>query len=114
MLVLEVPGGEPLARLLGQPWEIPSSRVAIGLAAALGRLHQRGLIHKDVKPAHISNAATGGVWLIGCCIASRIPRPPGPRAARGHRRDAGLHAPEQTGRMNRSVDSRSDFDLRRE
>ena len=93
MLVLEDPGGEPLARLLGQPWEIASFlRIAIGLAAALGRLHQRGLIHKDVKPAHILvNAATGGVWLIGFGIASRIPRAPGPRAARGDRRDAGLH-----------------------
>jgi hypothetical protein len=76
MLLLEDPGGEPLARLLGQPWEITSFlRVAIGLAAALGRLHERGLIHKDVKPAHILvNAATGAVWLIGFGIASRLPR----------------------------------------
>jgi serine/threonine protein kinase len=60
-LLLEDPGGEPLARLLGQPWEIASFlRVAIGLAAALGRLHERGLIHKDVKPAHILvDVATG-------------------------------------------------------
>src|SRR5438270_7193633 len=53
-LLLEDPGGEPLARLLGQPWEVASFlRVAIGLATALGRLHERGLIHKDVKPAHL-------------------------------------------------------------
>src|SRR3954471_24656287 len=75
-LVLEDPGGEPLARLVGRPWEIKSSlRVAIGLAAALGRLHERGLIHKDVKPAHILvDAATGAAWLTGFGIASRLPR----------------------------------------
>ena len=112
MLVLEDPGGEPLARLLGQPWEIASFlRVAIGLAAALGRLHERGLIHKDVKPAHILvDAATGEVWLTGFGIASRIPRehqaPEPPEVIAG---TLAYMAPEQTGRMNRSVDSRSDL-----
>ena len=111
-LVLEDPGGEPLARLLGQPWEITSFlRVAIGLATALGRLHERGLIHKDVKPAHILvNAATGAVWLIGFGIASRLPRerqaPEPPEVIAG---TLAYMAPEQTGRMNRSVDSRSDL-----
>ena len=110
--MLEDPGGEPLARLLGQPWEITSFlRVAIGLAAALGRLHERGLIHKDVKPAHILvNAATGAVWLTGFGIASRLPRerqaPEPPEVIAG---TLAYMAPEQTGRMNRSVDSRSDL-----
>ena len=93
-LVLEDPGGEPLARLLGQPWEITSFlRVAIGLATALGRLHERGLIHKDVKPAHILvNAATGA--RLADRLRHRLApaaRAPGPRAARGDRRDARLH-----------------------
>src|SRR3954468_22870095 len=75
-LLLEDPGGEPLARLLGQPWEITSFlRVAIGLAAAVGRRRGRGLIHRDVKPAHVLvDAATGAVRLIGFGIASRLPR----------------------------------------
>src|SRR3954453_10176019 len=112
MLLLEDPGGEPLARLLGQPWEITSFlRVANGLAAALGRLHERGLIHKDVKPAHILvDAATGAVWLIGFGIASRLPRerqaPEPPAVIAG---TLAYMAPEQTGRMNRSIDSRSDL-----
>ena len=111
-LVLEDPGGEPLARLMGQPWEITSFlRVAIGLATALGRLHERGLIHKDVKPAHVLvNAATGAVWLTGFGIASRLPRerqaPEPPEVIAG---TLAYMAPEQTGRMNRSVDSRSDL-----
>src|SRR3954453_22198355 len=75
-LWLEDPGGVPLARLLGQPWEIASFlRVAIGAAAALGRLHERGLIHKDVKPAHLLvDAAAGSAWLTGFGIATRLPR----------------------------------------
>ena len=39
----------PLARLLGSPLAVPQClRVAIGLAAALGQLHGRGLIHKGL------------------------------------------------------------------
>ena len=112
MLVLEDPGGDCLARLLGRPWAITSFlRVAIGLAAALGRLHERGLIHKDVKPAHILvDAATGAVWLTGFGIASLLPRehqvPAPPELIAG---TLAYMAPEQTGRMNRSVDSRSDL-----
>jgi serine/threonine protein kinase len=51
MLVLEDPGGEPLAKLLGSPLELGRFlSLAIGTATALGKVHQRGLIHKDIKP----------------------------------------------------------------
>jgi len=75
-LVLADPGGALLAHLLGTPWEVtPFLRVAIGLAATLGQLHTHGLLHKDIKPAHIlANTATGEVWLTGFGIASRLPR----------------------------------------
>src|SRR5258708_26671427 len=75
-LVLEDPGGEPLDRLVGTPMELRQFlRVAIGLSAALGRVHQSGLIHKDIKPANaLVNPATGRVWLMGFGIASRLPR----------------------------------------
>jgi predicted ATPase/signal transduction histidine kinase len=111
-LLLDDPGGELLAGLVGQPWEVPQFlRVAIGLAVALGRLHVQGLIHKDVKPGNIMvNAATGQVWLIGFGIASRLPRehqaPEPPEFIAG---TLAYMAPEQTGRMNRSIDSRSDL-----
>jgi serine/threonine protein kinase len=112
MLVLEDPGGEPLARLLGAPMELGRFlRLAIGVAAALGKLHQRGLVHKDLKPAHILvNCADGEVRLTGFGIASRLPRerqtlePPETIAG-----TLAYMAPEQTGRMNRSIDSRSDL-----
>ena len=59
-LLSEDPGGEPLLRLLGQPWEIVSFlRFAIGLAAALARLHERGLFHKDIKPTSSLTARLG-------------------------------------------------------
>src|SRR5271165_4551834 len=112
MLVLEDPGGEPLDRLLGQPMELTRFlRFAVGLAAALGKLHKRGLIHKDIKPAHILvDSANGVVWLTGFGIASRLPRehqpPEPPEVIAG---TLAYMAPEQTGRMNRSVDSRSDL-----
>src|ERR1700738_3351091 len=70
-LIREDPGGEPLDRLLGQPLELNRFlRFAAGLAAALGKLHRQGLIHKDIKPANILvDWASGGVWLTGFCVA---------------------------------------------
>src|SRR6202047_450344 len=112
MLILEDPGGEPLDRLLGQPMELSRFlRFAVGLAPALGELHKRGLIHKDIKPANILvDVAGGGVWLTGFGIASRLPRerqfPEPPEVIAG---TLAYMAPEQTGRMNRSIDSRSDL-----
>jgi serine/threonine protein kinase len=83
------------------------------MAVALGKLHQRGLVHKDIKPANILvSGATGDVRLTGFGIASlsRLPRerqsPHPPETIAG---TLAYMAPEQTGRMNRSIDSRSDL-----
>jgi PAS domain S-box-containing protein len=111
-LVLEDPGGTPLDRLLGRPLDVSHFlRIAIPLAGALRHAHERGLIHKDIKPANILvESACGGVWLTGFGIASRLPRerqaPAPPEVIAG---TLAYMAPEQTGRMNRSVDSRSDL-----
>ena len=111
-LVLENPGGEPLDRLIQGPMEMRQFlRFAAGLATALGRLHKRDLIHKDVKPPNVLvNSATGQVWLMGFGIASRLPRehqwPEPPEFIAG---TLPYMAPKQTGRMNRSIDSRSDL-----
>jgi serine/threonine protein kinase len=109
-LVLEDPGGEPLDQLFGQPMNVTQFlRIAILLAAALRRVHERGLIHKDIKPANVLvDIATGGVWLTGFGIASRLPRehqvPKPPDVIAG---TLAYMAPEQTGRMNRSIEERS-------
>jgi serine/threonine protein kinase len=112
MLVLEDPGGEPLDGLLGAPLELGHFlRLSTGISAALGKAHQRGFVHKDLKPAHILvNRKTGEVKLTGFGIASRLPRerqaPAPPETIAG---TLAYMAPEQTGRMNRSIDARSDL-----
>jgi PAS domain S-box-containing protein len=112
MLLLEDPGGGPLARLLGRPMEMGTFlRFATGLSAALRHVHEHGLIHKDIKPANVLvDFATGQVWLTGFGIAARLRRerqsPELPELVAG---TLAYMAPEQTGRMNRSIDSRSDL-----
>ena len=112
VLVLEDPGGEPLARLLGTPMEVGTFlRLAMSIARAVGSLHAAGVIHKNIKPANVLvNSATGDAWLTGFGIASRLRRerqsPEPPEIIAG---TLAYMAPEQTGRMNRSIDSRSDL-----
>ncbi|MGH9763429.1 MAG: ATP-binding protein, partial [Blastocatellia bacterium] len=112
VLVLEHRGGQPLDRLIHGPMEMSRFlQIAIGLTSALSRLHKRELIHKDVKPANVLvDYATSRVWLMGFGIASRLPRErQGPEPPEFIAGTLPYMAPEQTGRMNRSVDSRSDL-----
>ena len=112
MLVLEDPGGEPLDLLLRAPMEVGHFlRLATGIVTALGKLHQRGLVHKDIRPANILvNCTDERVRLTGFGITSRLSRErqtiEPPEALTG---TLAYMAPEQTGRMNRSIDSRSDL-----
>ena len=112
ILVLEDPGGELLGSLLDTPMELGRFlRIAVGVAAAVGKMHRRGLIHKDIKPANIlADIASGEVRLTGFGNASRLMRER--QSAESSESIGGSFAyiaPEQTGRMNRSVDSRSDL-----
>ena len=82
-LVLEDPGGVPLDQLRGQPLDLAFLlRLVIGLSSAIDQLHQRDIIHKDVKPPNVLvNSVTGQCRLMGFGIASRLPRerqPPEP------------------------------------
>src|SRR5216684_505890 len=110
-LVLDDSGDEPLYLILSRPLELTRFlRLAISLATALGQVHRHGLIHKDIKPANVLVDAAGNVRLTGFGIASRLTRehqaPAPPEIIAG---TLAYMAPEQTGRMNRSIDSRSDL-----
>jgi PAS domain S-box-containing protein len=106
------PGGDYLDGVLRRPPALEEClRVAVALTRALGHLHARQLIHRDVKPANVvANVATGQAWLTGFGLASRLARyrqvPDPPDVIAG---TLAYMAPEQTGRMNRSIDSRSDL-----
>ena len=112
MLILEDPGGTPLDLLLDATLGMEQFlRLAIAIVTAIGHFHGRGLVHKDIKPANILvNAARDRAWLTGLGVASRSPderqwvQPP--EFAAG---TLAYMSPEQTGRMNRSIDSRSDL-----
>ena len=111
-LILELPSGEPLHGLVGSPMQVGQFlRIAVALSAALRGLHARDLVHKDIKPSNVVvDATNGNAWLTGFGIASRLPRerqsPEPPEFIAG---TLAYMAPEQTGRMNRSIDSRSDL-----
>src|SRR3981081_4035103 len=115
ILVFKDPGGQPLDQILernkGQPLDLMYFlRIAIGLASAINQVHGQGLVHKDIKPANALVNDEGNVWLTGFGIASRLPRtrqlPVPPEIIAG---TLAYMAPEQTGRMNRSIDARSDL-----
>ena len=112
LLLLKSQSTGTLNSLLGAPLELGTFlRLAPAIAHAVGRLHERGLVHKDIKPANILlDPVTEQIWLTGFGIASRLPRerqaPGSPETIAG---TLAYMAPEQTGRMNWSVDSRSDL-----
>ncbi|WP_077044121.1 AAA family ATPase [Pseudomonas sp. KK4] len=108
-LVLEDPGGQPLLHLLATPMGITTFlQHAISIARALGKLHQRGLVHKDIKPGHILvNCSDGQARITGFGLAVRVARERlVPEKIVG---TLAYMSPEQTGRMNSSIDSRSDL-----
>ena len=111
VLVLEAPGGRVDRLIVPTADVVKFLRLAVNLSVALRRLHECGLIHKDIKPANILvSPVDDQVWLTGFGIASRLARerhsPAPPELISG---TLAYMAPEQTGRMNRSVDARSDL-----
>ena len=112
MVILEDPQGTSLDMLLKGPMDVPRFlHLAIRVALALDHLHSRGFLHKDITPANILvNAARDQARLMGLGAASRLLRER--QVSEGSRFLVGTlayMAPEQTGRMNRSIDSRSDL-----
>ncbi|MGB3532481.1 MAG: AAA family ATPase [Microcoleaceae cyanobacterium] len=85
--------------------------IAIQLAEILHNLHHARIIHKDIKPANILiHPISKQIWLIDFSIASLLPRETqeiqNPNVLEG---TLAYIAPEQTGRMNRGIDYRTDF-----
>src|SRR5262249_15762685 len=112
VLVLEDPGGEPLDNFGTEPMELGLVlRLGSGLSAAVSGLHGRGLIHRGSKPGHhLVSPSTGEARVRGLGIGRGVPgqseSPESPEFIAGA---LPYMAPEQTGRMNRSIDSRSDL-----
>jgi predicted ATPase/signal transduction histidine kinase len=111
-LVMEDFDGESLDHLLGAPMEVGQFLpLAVHIAEAVAEIHRQHVIHKDLKPQNILvSPASGVVKIAGLGIATRLPREH--RAAQPPRLIEGslpYMSPEQTGRMNRAIDSRSDL-----
>ncbi|WP_238178433.1 ATP-binding sensor histidine kinase [Calothrix sp. 336/3] len=118
-LVMEDIGGVSLGNFLQDMGDSDSKKLGVGeflqiavqLAQGLISLHQEEIIHKDIKPANIIiNPQTGEVKITDLSIASRFTHGATqllhPEQMEG---TLAYMSPEQTGRMNRSIDYRSDF-----
>ena len=99
--ILQITPGQPLA---------PARLVQLGaaIAHALAQLHGRHIVHRDLRPEHILIDCAGAVRLTGFGIATRLgalPQLPEDQISGS----LAYMAPEQTGRMNRAVDTRADL-----
>ena len=111
-IVVEDFGGVDLN--ISRPWErglIDRLRVAIGAAAAVEAVHDRNVMHKDVTPANLVwNEETGEVKIIDFGISTTLKREApavvNPEVLEG---TLAYLSPEQTGRMNRALDYRTDL-----
>jgi predicted ATPase/signal transduction histidine kinase len=104
---------QSLHTLLGTPME-PGRflQLAVGMAAALAELHQQGIIHKHLTPDCIFiDPKTNSVTITGYSPASLRPLAeyPSLKAVGETEGMPAYMSPEQTGRMNRTVDYRTDF-----
>ncbi|WP_009634539.1 AAA family ATPase [Synechocystis sp. PCC 7509] len=117
VILLEDFGGESLEYWMRQQSDfcpMPLSvflNVAIALTDTLGKIHTANVIHKDINPGNIVfNPNTSVVKIIDFGIATRFSRT-NPTFKSLHLLEGTLAylSPEQTGRMNRRLDYRTDF-----
>jgi predicted ATPase/transcriptional regulator with GAF, ATPase, and Fis domain/tRNA A-37 threonylcarbamoyl transferase component Bud32 len=113
-LVLEDAGGSTLKALIaGGAIDLPRFfDVALALANTVAQVHRRGIIHKDINPFNIIvNLETGQARLTNFGIASRLSAEQQRQLQHPHLLEGTVAymSPEQTGRMNRDLDYRSDL-----
>ncbi|MEH1963034.1 MAG: AAA family ATPase [Nostoc sp.] len=112
-LVMEDFGGISLREFTqGRPLTLEQFQgIALQLLDTLHLLHQQRVIHKDIKPANILiHPDTKQIKLIDFSIASLLPRETQEiQSINGLEGTLAYVSPEQTGRMNRGIDYRSDF-----
>ncbi|MCC5655362.1 AAA family ATPase, partial [Nostoc sp. XA013] len=118
VIILEDFGGESLEQWMHKRPDIfcpmPLSTflgLAIAISDVLGRIHAANVIHKDINPGNIVlNLDTGVVKIIDFGIATQFNRT-NPTFKSPHVLEGTLAylSPEQTGRMNRMLDYRTDF-----
>ncbi|MBW4457146.1 MAG: AAA family ATPase [Nostoc indistinguendum CM1-VF10] len=118
VILLEDFGGESLEKWMHKRPDIfcpmPLSTflsLAIAICEILGRIHAASVIHKDINPGNIVlNLDTGVVKIIDFGIATQFNRTnptfKSPHVLEG---TPAYLSPEQTGRMNRLLDYRTDF-----
>jgi len=113
VIALEDFGGESLDRIIAkQQFTIAEFlHLAIEIVDILGQIHQQHIIHKDINPSNIIlNQQTGKLKLIDFGISTTLSRENptfrNPNVLEG---TLAYISPEQTGRMNRAIDYRTDF-----
>lgn len=113
MMVLEDIDGQALSEILRvRKFSLPEFlQLAISMSAIAGAIHQRHIIHKDLNPSNfLWNPKTDQFRLIDFGIAAPLsfeqPENVNPTVIEG---TLAYISPEQTGRMNRSVDHRTDL-----
>ncbi|WP_309895452.1 AAA family ATPase [Archangium sp.] len=111
VLLMEEVAGETLSELVGAPFEVLRAlELALSLASTLAELHRRGVIHKDLKPSNIIVTPSGDTRLIDFGIATlQLVEHVEAVPASLIEGTLAYMSPEQTGRMNRSVDYRTDL-----
>nr|WP_243435931.1 trifunctional serine/threonine-protein kinase/ATP-binding protein/sensor histidine kinase [Acanthopleuribacter pedis] len=112
-LVKEDFGGVPLDQFIhnhDQPLQL-LLEIAYKMARGLAGIHGKGLIHKDLKPANVlHNPETGQTKICDLGMASKLPREHEEiKAPTQLESTLAYCSPEQTGRMNRMIDYRTDL-----
>ena len=112
-IIVEDIGGHSLSEeIKKQKLEILSFlKVAISLAEVLGRIHEKQIIHMDLKPQNIILSANSSkAYIIDFGISTQLSRE-NPEIVSPEKLEGTLNyiSPEQTGRMNRTIDYRTDF-----